>query len=631
MSVGGFKLRPNLTAAVRPTTQDELNSLAYEYTALNHNADSAQVALDRALEDTFLPLYRSQSSQDLSPDEVTLPNVPYQADRQHYGTDHKRRYQHYVEGLVDPSSAPSFDSILERGRELSKQAEQDYFHGLYYNPNDSEGGWGTFGATLTDPLIATEIAAGVITGGATATASFLRTVGIEGALSASIEASRQSSVIDYQQELGNEYGVKEAAGSVALAGAFGGAAGVLSYGLNTGARRAHRDANLPQDFVPEPPKVDPLVPQRNPLSSAVSDAVHKAAGRENADWAVDTVLRGTDSPIPFKRLEAADELVPPNISVSAKIVEGDEAALAAELMLRHGDELNATAKLDTGAPPAKPPTKKAAKTFEQNAKALLRQQDQLADVEKQIVDAEARVLKAEKAQDGLTSAVDTLSAEYRALRAKVKSTPTPTNSRQRNALEKKKNKMFAIKKKLKSAQSKLRTNTVVIERGVSKKLTNVRDHLKEVLGDVEARKATLRGEQGELKKTYAKAVDGEMTAAAKEARAMLDELSAGKIPEQLRSKADKLVETAKTAAGIQTRLNEVGKALDEMGAQTPTTGAPLKASADAVEVPESAISDEYIAGLEAELKRVAPENEYFDELAEIESVQKNWGVCNVGN
>ncbi len=631
MSIGGFKLRPNFSAAVKPTTQSELNSLAYEYTALNHNADSAIVALDRALEDAFLPLYREQSAPDLNPDEVTLPNAPFQAHRHQHSTDHKNRYKLYVNGLVDPTSAPSYETILANGQQLSKQAEQDYYRGLYYNPNDSEGGWGTFGATLTDPLIIAEVIAGVATGGATATAGFLRTVGIEAALSTSIETTRQAMVVDYQQDLGNDYGMKEAAGNIALAGVLGGAAGILSYGLNTGARRAHRNAMAGPDFLPVAPDVTPVVPERNPLAAAVSDAVNRTAGRENAQWSVDAVLKGPNAPIPFKRLEAADELVPPNISVSAKILDGDESALASELLLRHGDELEAIAELDTGTKAAKAPTKADAVPFTQAAKTLTRNLEQLADAEKQLVDAQQTVAAARREQSSLSKSVEKLDAEYKSLQGKVKNTAKPTNARQRKALENKKSKMFAVKKKLKVAKAKLDKANATVKRGVPKKLMNVRDHLKEVVGDVDAKKAALRGEQGKLKRAYTEAVDGEMTASAKTAKSMLAKLKAGKVPKQLKGKADKLVETAKTAEGIQARLNKVDETLGDMAAKTPTTGAPLKTTADAVDVPEGAASDEYIAGLEAELKRVSPDNEYFDELAEIESVQKNWGICNVGN
>ena len=189
------------------------------------------------------------------------------------------------------ASIKTKEEVREAARERANQSRTDYEKAMRASDsrfNKFVGSLiGGIGAAATDPI---NIAASVIPFGQARSVSLLGFIGREALINAGAEAAIQPFVLDWQKELGQEYGFTEAVENVAIAGLFGGTVGAVAKGSKPAASwMFNRMGNLkevPAQFkdaakymskvahIPSPPdsQLPSPKPQKLPSASHRCDA-----------------------------------------------------------------------------------------------------------------------------------------------------------------------------------------------------------------------------------------------------------------------------------------------------------------------------------------------------------------------
>lgn len=231
MSLTGAINKPSTVsnkAEVQPNSFTDIMSKTYNQTVLNFNSTSRMNAMGeangkqrKAYEDATGTSFDSLRDTEDFKDRlggVTNPSVEQVNDATQYALEQKKGDPEFSEQLKDVPAGQS--SLIALAQETANMSTEEMQEAEFYT-NSNWGGTAGFlggaGASFEDPFMLSTMFMGAPFG-----STVLKTVGIEMAIGAGSEAVLQPAIMSWQKELGQEYGLGDAASAVAMSAALSG-------------------------------------------------------------------------------------------------------------------------------------------------------------------------------------------------------------------------------------------------------------------------------------------------------------------------------------------------------------------------------------------------------------------------
>lgn len=235
---------------------------ALEYTLDNQNIGAAERLKKNAFDDNVKALKELDGDSfdiRLSPSYKKEEFEFLDTSRPHENLKKDNLYKKYVNDLIiakkqeDPEKYKNIlteEETVQRARDKAKESERQYFDVMARSDTPKTsflGGLvGGFTASMVDPVNAATLPIGAGLG-----KNLFKTVLIEAGANMAVEAASQQFVEQWQKEIGNDYGMKDKAEAVGLAGLFGGAFPVATKTLGMGARAVFSKVKSLDNLTPE--------------------------------------------------------------------------------------------------------------------------------------------------------------------------------------------------------------------------------------------------------------------------------------------------------------------------------------------------------------------------------------------
>ena len=288
----------------------EMTSLSFKHSRENFNSNSSRLLEDRVIDERD-SLYEQLTGEATSSIWAGNREAIGESSRGMLGRldrqflIDKRVAELKAEDPETYKNLKNYSEIKQEARSRALKSAKEYGEAMEFTPGLSKylaTFTGAMGASLTDPM---QIAALGFGAKYAVGKTFLQGAMVEGAFGASFEAIIQPEIMRWQKELGQQYGMSEAATSVLAAGLI---SGVISLPITLGTRL--KDLNASQ-LLSKLSETEGLSPKLRVAYSELADVVrYKEQApspdmlRHDANTEVATKAAAENRPLRLEEIDA---------------------------------------------------------------------------------------------------------------------------------------------------------------------------------------------------------------------------------------------------------------------------------------------------------------------------------------